>query len=56
MISAYYRIQVDSSEPPRRLELLHHNLIKYGTITNTLAAVLELPGELHRHSAAGWPQ
>lgn len=55
VISAYYRIQVDSSEPMRRLELLHHNLIKYGTITNTLAAVLELRGELHRQSAADRP-
>jgi len=29
-----------------RIDLLHKNIRKYGTITNTLAAACELTGEL----------
>jgi uncharacterized OsmC-like protein len=48
MIRASYLVQVDTEEPDHRLALLHHNIRKYGTVTNTLAAALELEGELRR--------
>jgi uncharacterized OsmC-like protein len=39
---------VVSAESDRRLELLHANVRKFGTITNTLAGAVELTGSLHR--------
>jgi hypothetical protein len=32
--------------PAHRVELLHRNILKFGTITNTLAAAVELTGEV----------
>lgn len=43
-----YEIVVDTDEPESRLDLLHRNLRKYGTITNTLAGALELRGTIRR--------
>ena len=43
-----YLILVDSDEDGRRLELMHENICKYGTIYNTVAAATELSGELRR--------
>jgi uncharacterized OsmC-like protein len=43
-----YEIVVDSAEPDQRLDLLHRNVLKYGTISNTLAAAVLLEGNLHR--------
>jgi uncharacterized OsmC-like protein len=43
-----YEITVDSPEPDRRLELLHRNVLKYGTISNTLAGAVPLEGTLRR--------
>ena len=43
-----YEILVDSDEPDRRLELLHHNVQKYGTVFNTVALGTELSGTLRR--------
>jgi uncharacterized OsmC-like protein len=43
-----YEIMVDSDEPDHRLDLLHRNLRKYGTIQNTLAAAVEVQGTLRR--------
>jgi hypothetical protein len=43
-----YEILVDSDEPDRRLELLHHNVQKYGTVFNTVAPGTELSGTLRR--------
>lgn len=43
-----YIVWVDSGESDRRLELLHDNLKKYGTIFNTLAQSCELTGVLKR--------
>jgi hypothetical protein len=31
-----------TAEPPARIELLHKNIRKFGTITSTLAAACEL--------------
>ena len=41
-----YRLQVLTDEPPRRIELAHKNLRKYGTVYNTLAAVCDVHGEM----------
>jgi uncharacterized OsmC-like protein len=51
MISVEYEIMVDSDENDRRLELLHTNVRKYGTISNTVAAATELTGRIVRRSA-----
>lgn len=43
-----YEILVDSPETTARLDLLHRNVLKYGTISNTLAGALQLVGSLRR--------
>jgi uncharacterized OsmC-like protein len=43
-----YEIVVDTDEPDRRLELLHDNVRKYGTVFNTVAPGTELKGVLVR--------
>ncbi|MBR0682658.1 OsmC family protein [Roseomonas eburnea] len=43
-----YEILVDTDETDRRLDLLHENVRKYGTISNTLAAATPLTGRLAR--------
>lgn len=46
-----YEIVVDSDETDQRLELLHTNVRKYGTISNTISAAAELTGTLRRKGA-----
>lgn len=46
-----YVIWVDTDEPDRRLELLHENVRKYGTVFNTVSAGCELDGVLQRGKA-----
>jgi len=46
-----YEIQVDTDEPDRRLELLHENVRKYGTVFNTVAPGTQLTGTLTRVGA-----
>jgi uncharacterized OsmC-like protein len=48
LISIDYVITVDTDEPDHRLELLHTNLRKYGTISNTLATSVTLTGAIVR--------
>lgn len=48
MISIHYEIIVDTQEDDRRLELLHNNILKYGTISNSLADAVELKGSMRR--------
>lgn len=48
MISVDYELIVDTDEDDRRLELLHTNVRKYGTISNTVAAALPLNGSIRR--------
>ena len=43
-----YQITVDSAESDQRFDLLHRNILKYGTISNTLSAALLLEGALIR--------
>lgn len=46
MTMMHYRIEVVTDEPDHRIELLHRNIKKFRTITNTLAAACELKGEM----------
>lgn len=46
--SIAYELAIDTDEPDRRLELLHTNVLKYGTISNTLAAAVTLTGTVSR--------
>jgi len=46
--SMEYQIVVESSSDDDRLALLHENLTKFGTVTNTIAAGCELRGTLVR--------
>lgn len=43
-----YEIMVDTDEPDRRLELLHENVKKYGTVFNTVSPGTQLSGVLRR--------
>ena len=45
-----YEILVDTAEPDQRLELLHENVKKYGTVFNTVAPGTVLEGTLRRAS------
>ena len=48
MVRIDYQIVVDTDESDQRLDLLHRNLQKYGTITNTLSGAFELIGTIAR--------
>ncbi|MGA7974085.1 MAG: OsmC family protein [Pseudolabrys sp.] len=48
MVSVDYELIVDTDEDDRRLELLHENVRKYGTIFNTVATALALEGVIRR--------
>jgi uncharacterized OsmC-like protein len=46
-----YELVVDTPEPDRRLDLLHENVRKYGTIYNTVAGATNLSGTMRRAEA-----
>lgn len=48
MLRIDYEIVVDTDENDQRIELLHKNLQKYGTIYNTLAGATDLSGTIRR--------
>lgn len=48
MVRIDYEIVVDTDENDQKLDLLHRNLRKYGTISNTLAEATELVGTIRR--------
>jgi uncharacterized OsmC-like protein len=48
MISVDYELIVDTTETDQRLELLHTNVRKYGTISNTVAEATKLQGLIRR--------
>jgi uncharacterized OsmC-like protein len=48
LLSVDYVITVDTDEPDHRIELLHTNIRKYGTISNTLALAVPLTGTIVR--------
>ena len=45
-----YVLTIDSDEPDHRLELLHKNIRKYGTISNTLAGSTVVEGHIARQA------
>ena len=51
MVNITYELVVDTPEPDHRLELLHQNVRKYGTIYNTVAAATNLAGTVRRAKA-----
>ena len=51
MESIDYEIVVDTDEDDRRLELLHDNVKRYGTVFNTVAPGTALTGTLRRAGA-----
>ena len=50
IVSIGYEIVVDSDESDHRLELLHTNVRKFGTISNTVAKATRLEGTIRRKS------
>jgi uncharacterized OsmC-like protein len=48
MVSVEYELIVHTDEDDRRLELLHTNVRKYGTISNTVAKATKLEGAIRR--------
>ena len=48
MLRVDYELAVDTEESDARLDLLHRNLQKFGTVYNTLSAAVELTGTIHR--------
>lgn len=48
LLSIDYVITVDTDEPDHRIELLHTNIRKYGTISNTLALAVPIAGQIVR--------
>ena len=48
MLSVDYELIIDPDEDDQRLALLHRNVRKYGTISNTVAAALPLTGTIRR--------
>lgn len=53
MAEIVYELIIDTDEDDRRLELMHHNVRKYGTIFNTVSAATKLEGTIRRKSASG---
>lgn len=50
--SITYEIIVDTDEPDQRLNLLHENVRKYGTVFNTIAPGTALTGRLRRKAGS----
>ena len=50
MVRITYELIVDTDEPDRRLDLLHENVRKFGTISNTVAEATKLEGQIKRRS------
>lgn len=48
MSSITYELIVDTDEDDRRLDLMHYNVRKFGTVSNTVAAATKLEGKVIR--------
>ena len=48
LVEITYELIVDTQESDRRLDLLHQNVRKFGTISNTIAAATTLDGVIRR--------
>ena len=51
LVTVDYEIIVETDESDERLDLLHRNVQKYGTVYNTLARAVKLSGAIHRAGA-----
>ncbi len=51
IVSVDYELIVDTDESDHRLELLHTNVRKFGTVSNTVAGALTLTGRISRRSS-----
>ena len=51
MLSIEYEIVVETEVSDPQLDLLHRNVLKYGTVTNTVTPGVALEGSLRRMSA-----
>lgn len=45
-VSVHYDLRIATEEPQRRIELVHTNLRKFGTVYNTLASVCDVHGTI----------
>ncbi len=52
VVRMHYRLRVVTDETADRVELLHRNIRKFGTVTNTVAAACELTGEVEAYAAS----
>ncbi len=48
LLAIHYELVVDTDETDQRLELLHRNIHKFGTVSNTLAGLTRLQGRVVR--------
>lgn len=48
MSAITYELIVDTDEDDRRLDLMHYNVRKFGTVSNTVAAATKLEGTIIR--------
>jgi uncharacterized OsmC-like protein len=48
MSSISYELIIDTDEDDRRLDLMHYNVRKFGTVSNTVAAATKLEGKITR--------
>ena len=55
IVRIHYRLRLVTDEPAARVELLHKNIRKFGTITNTLAVACELTGTIEAVASVGAP-
>ena len=53
MVAITYELIVDTAESDQRLALLHANVRKYGTISNTIAEATSLSGTIRRRGLEG---
>lgn len=53
MVRVVYELTVATDEDPRRVEFLHENIRKHGTIFNTLAAVCDVSGDIRTVAPLG---
>ena len=54
LVRVDYELVVDTDESDDRLDLLHRNVRKYGTVYNTLADAVQLSGTIHRATSHAW--
>lgn len=52
LLAIDYVITIATDEPDHRIELLHTNILKYGTISNTLALAVPITGAIKRKMIA----